>query len=597
MIFRMSKTKGTIWVNSSELKFWSILLFFNSLLFVPLYILSLDDSTFFPLFSGVESGNTYSYFKYVFYRANNDVFRLSADFVLVSMLVVFLVRRKVDPSANPRRNQVEAWLLGGFYLCLFFYQIYASSFIKIYDVKPMFYNDISVVKTGFMIVYQGLNLKVLIALLVFGLFVFGVVQGVKKMLFFGKGMRMTILSKMAMVAIALLVLVNFKYGANLSVNNGVQWQSLAISQNIFSSMEASTYLVKFSPEKIVSQQRDISPTELKIKPTLYFISIESYGKILLDHDSLKDHSVHILDEFERELKESNWSIASNYSISPVKGGMSWIAYSNLIYGLNFKNQGTYNALLNEKGLDGYNDLFGSLRKNGYKNYRLVPLFKSGKIVIPWKRYSEFYRVDEWVKYENLNYKGELYGFGPAVPDQYSLNFTQQVMDLHEGPKTLFFLTSGSHNPFITPEIEKDWRRLNETKRSPIDGANLLVSPTFDNYRTAVQYELDVLSEFITSTKDSNAIFVLFGDHQPPYLTRDTDGFETPMHIISKNKNFIEQFYSYGFTDGALPDSAGTIKHEGFKTMFLKEYYKTYAKDTSISNDLRYLPNGLPVKQW
>ena len=87
----MSNTKVNIKVNGEELKFWLTLLLFNVLLFVPLYVLSLDDSTFLPLFSGVESGNIYSYFKYIFIRANKDVFRLSADFVLVSLLIVFLL--------------------------------------------------------------------------------------------------------------------------------------------------------------------------------------------------------------------------------------------------------------------------------------------------------------------------------------------------------------------------------------------------------------------------------------------------------------------------------------------------------------------------
>ena len=442
-----------------------------------------------------------------------------------------------------------------------------------------------------MIVYQGVSLKFLAAIFGVILLLFFFLRAIKVLLKLSDAIRNTLYAKVVVSAVVLCLLVNLKFWTKIDSKNTFQYQSLSIIKNIQHSSQASLSLLNFSAEQLVNENK-YSLGELTSKPDLYFISIESYGKIWLTHDSLKEKSLVSLVNFKNELQSEEWNITSNYSLSPVTGGLSWIAYSNFSFGLNFKNQGTYNALLDERGIDEFSDLFNVFKKQGYTNYRLVPLFKSGKIVIPWEKYKNFYRVDEWIKYEDLDYRGELYGFGPAVPDQYALHYAKEVMDKKVGPKTLFFLTVSSHNPFITPDYKNNWKELNNSTRSSIDGANLLVKPTFSNYHKAIDYELKILSNFIRSTGDSNAIYVLFGDHQPPFLTKKANSFETPIHIISKNVELVKTFTEYGFKTGSVPTEGNPIKHEGFLSMFLREFKRAF--EISGGNDQKYLPDGIDI---
>ncbi|MFT6747691.1 MAG: hypothetical protein ACJAZ2_002048 [Glaciecola sp.] len=564
-------------------KFWGLFALLNGLLFLPFYVLNINESSFFPSVSEAESGNLYSYLKLIFIRENLDVFRLSVDFIIV-LFIGALVQRK----AGFKYTYI---FVGVFYVLFLFSQIYSAIFQSLYGVVPMLYNDWSVLKTGFMIVYQGFSFS-------FMLYIFGILLVIVVLFFLLKTLllllskvKFNVVSKVLLGWLFLLCLVNVKFGVKLDSRNTMQYQSLFITKNILASKEAQASLKNFSADNLVSQYH-YKLDSLVSKPNLYFISIESYGKIWLTHDSLKRKSKESLKRFKDELSKASYSLSSNYSESPVTGGLSWIAYSNFSFGFNFKNQGTYNALLENRKLDEYTDLFKVLGSQGYSNYRLVPLFKSGKIVIPWEKYKSFYRVDEWVKYEDLAYDGELFGFGPAVPDQYALHYTKEMMQKTDTPKTLFFLTVSSHNPFLTPDFETDWKGLNNSERSEIDGANLLVNPTFSNYHKAMEYELKMLSDFIRTNRDTNAIYVLFGDHQPPLLTSASDDFETPMHIISKNKNFVAEFEKHGFVDGATPQTGNGIKHESFLTMFLIAFQNEYGIKKSA---IEYLPNGINIR--
>ena len=117
----------------------------NSILFLPFYLLSLQSSSFFPNFNGVENGNIYSYFKLLFIRENQDLFRISLDFFCLTLLVSFLSK-----MFNWRGGYVILWVV---YMLFLIYQIYSAVFQGIYGTIPMFYNDWSTLKTGFTMIY------------------------------------------------------------------------------------------------------------------------------------------------------------------------------------------------------------------------------------------------------------------------------------------------------------------------------------------------------------------------------------------------------------------------------------------------------------
>ena len=96
----------------------------------------------------------------------------------------------------------------------------------------------------------------------------------------------------------------------------------------------------------------------------------------------------------------------------------------------------------------------------------------------------------------------------------------------------------------------NWRALNLPGEAPQASSELIEhSERRQNYWNAIEYQLEMLTEFILSEPNEQAIFVLVGDHQPPRVSRAEDGWDTPFHIIAKNGNFVASFREFGFESG------------------------------------------------
>jgi hypothetical protein len=53
--------------------------------------------------------------------------------------------------------------------------------------------------------------------------------------------------------------------------------------------------------------------------------------------------------------------------------------------------------------------------------------------------------------------------------------------------------------------------------------------------------LESLTDFILRIGDEKSIFVLIGDYQPQRVSRHSDGFDIPIHIISKDAAIVDVF--------------------------------------------------------
>jgi len=127
----------------------------------------------------------------------------------------------------------------------------------------------------------------------------------------------------------------------------------------------------------------------------------------------------------------------------------------------------------------------------------------------------------------------------------------------------------SHGPwFPQAPIYEDWRMLDTIPRiadEQIDFQALLAAPTTERYMDAITYQFSYLTQFMKQHADSSDIFILIGDHQPAIISRQgIDGFNTPLHIISKDSSFVNQFTSQGFFPGLqitnLKDTSRQVKH-------------------------------------
>ena len=166
----------------------------------------------------------------------------------------------------------------------------------------------------------------------------------------------------------------------------------------------------------------------------------------------------------------------------------------------------------------------------------------------------------------------------------------------ETPHVFFYITQNSHYPWTPlPEVAPKWQSFQKAPPVPLASAKTIPHEELrQHYLASIRYELTFLVDFITSEADENDIFIIVGDHQPARVARYTDGWETPMHVISKNGRLIESFYDYGFVPGlsTLSLEPTTMRHEGFYSLFMRLFLQQYGY--APDNVPAYMPNGIPL---
>ena len=565
------------------LNFLAFYLVLNTLFFLPRYVLERKNSDFIP-WKGLLKGRILERIQYLINRFNYDIFRLSADLFWGVGIVLLL--------DNYWGIHLPTWML---FVPLFFvwvYHLYYHFFENIYKVEPLFYRDFLLLKTGAQLFFRELSIANI--LLFFGIVgaAFGFYYLLDNLLFYGRTVVFSFPFQILMGIIGLMTiysLLTYNYKAYGKIV--FPWSIQSLWRNIQHSLSTKKYLDQFDFKKLVDHQpyRNI---QLKNKPNIYFIPIESYGKILYTHPLLKENYHQYMPKLQDQLGKEGWHTVSHLSTAPITGGASWVSYTTALFGFDIKDQGTYLTLLNKEEMRDYQHLMRWLKQQGYRNYRLAPIAGFKDMKIPWQTYQDFYAIDEWIKFDQMDYKGKLYGFGPCPPDQFSLNFAKEYINKQgDHPFFLFFITQNSHSPFTPPyEVSDDWKRLaTEQQKSQPPSASIFVQPKLKDYAKSIEYQLRFLSDFVSKEGAEDDIFILMGDHQPPTFPSEKDGLETPIHVICKNKAFIQNFTEYGFQPGFLADVTQLpMKHQGFLSLFIRSLAKadgyledelpTYRKD-------------------
>ncbi len=569
----------------SQTRFWFYFILFNLLLFLPKYLMDAQ-VTFLPDFALEEtfSGKWELFFR----RPNNDIFRLSFDFLLLTFLV-YIFRKKLTSS-------LWVALCFVFYLVLICYQIYHGALTILYKNDPLFYSDYFLIAEGIPIIQEELGIfKLILAaigllFLVYGLF-----------LLFHRFIGSIITTKFCKASkISFIVILLLSVFATINFATRLADQRLVfptISYLLLDNLERSKIVRKdienFDFNKF-QKAYDYSNYALKKKPNVFLLFVESYGKIVYDDEALRDNYLAQMILKESILNKNGWSSASAFSISPVTGGRSWLAYTSFMLGTRIEEQATYRYLVDNEVIK-FSGFFQSLQALNYSTYRLSVL-PDNRDDIPYDDYSRVYGFDEWIYRRDLDYHGKLYGWGPAPNDQYSLNFANEYMRSMQEPFALFYINLNTHNPFDSPiEVAKDWRALGKGGTHAEKAVSkFFQKPRITDYASAIKFQFDYLTEFILKEGSDNDIFILIGDHQPPLLTGINSGFETPVHIISKDSRLIESFVKAGFSAGMkVKDEVTIFKHEGLYSLIMREFVRNYGKD-SLNLPL-YLPEGFLMK--
>jgi hypothetical protein len=167
------------------------------------------------------------------------------------------------------------------------------------------------------------------------------------------------------------------------------------------------------------------------------------------------------------------------------------------------------------------------------------------------------------------------------------------------PLLLFYITQNSHYPWVPlPPLAEGWQTLNAASDTGDPVAEEVTDHQVrrQNYLNAVQYQLEMLTDFMQQHADEDAIFVLVGDHQPPRVSRRADTYDTPVHIISSDAKFIANLKPYGIEPGlAVADETAALRHEGLYSLLVRALVQTYGAAPSNLPD--YLPAGVVPPEW
>jgi hypothetical protein len=372
-----------------------------------------------------------------------------------------------------------------------------------------------------------------------------------------------------------------------------------LQKNVKESVNEYQQVANFEDTSIQNMY-DYSGYDLLRKPNIYLIFVESYGSVLYKRSDYKEAYTKLLAELQQQYQNAGWHTATTLSESPTWGGGSWMAYTSALFGLRIDSHPQYLSLLEKYQADTYPDLGHFLQDQGYKYVQVTSLSKELNET-EQQEYRNFYQMDQWLRYSDLNYNGPHYGWGPAPPDQYVLSFAHEtIVDKTETPVFLFFITQNSHFPWVPlPELLVDWRHFNLVDEEPEAQS---MAPSHDikrqNYFDAINYELRFLTDHILQMGDDESIFVLIGDHQPQQVSRRSDSFDTPIHIISKDAALIDAFLDFGFGRGLTAHTVGeptaTMRHEGIYSMLVRILVDQYGGGDKVPPP--YLPEGIPLEQ-
>jgi hypothetical protein len=400
-----------------------------------------------------------------------------------------------------------------------------------------------------------------------------------------------------LAAVALLLLVPCFYHAAV-------FYAEYLSRTVYSPLLHFALNIRASARVKTLYQRDAAHYErhnlyrgvtLQGSPSIVVICIESYGSIVHRDEQLRQSVSPLLDAHQAKLQERGYRVASTFSDAPLFAGGSWLSYASFIYGAPINDVQLYDGLFtrpNEFGV--YESLFHVLRRNGYENALLCPLGGVDSHAVDWASVDRCFQCHRRFAFEDLSYVGPRVNFLGSIRrysplDQFSLNFGYEQTRAASDRFALFFCTLNSHYPWHTvTQVADDWRDLNRPAAKPAaEGTRTLG----ERYGEAIRYQLDYILRFATERADDAPLIILFGDHQPPIITPEVMGKQTPVHVLSRDGAVIDEFLAHGFVDtlnlsGLEPQA---IRHEGFLSLLMRALHGAYGADHDL--ELPYRERG------
>ncbi len=543
-------------------------LLLDLLLFLSGYILYSGEKSFLP-FGGIVNLEQEGLRSILFLNHNHNPFRLSGDWFILSISAAF--------SISYIDKRVLKWVLSLAYFLLFAYSLYYSIYFYIYGTHPFFVSNALLITNVFPIFLGTLGLSkwmfvtTIIAMVGILLYLFSSLIS----LFLDNLDRSTshpLFFPLLFFTATYIALGTYLYRqADLNDRRlNIQWWLPRIVESSRSFEDDSWLSDPLKAARLQSKCDSISNSGVDI----YLIVIESYGAIATEFPPVSQRFRSFLDSLDKRLSREGWHISSGYSKSPIKGGRSWLSFTTLLTGQHIDNQYSYEQFLADGS--SYPHMINCLNEKGYHTTWMNTMRPphNEDLEIQDSLMDNTWNPDEWIQFQDIDYRGRKVDPFGGIPDQYALTLfkvKQRSQTIH--PQFLFFINTGSHSPWYKPPpVVEDYRSLDTMKGTWRTGYEL---SSFENYLQSMKYELEYLSRFILHWGDSNDLFVLIGDHQPPTMEMNLKGIidlnAVPYHILSKDPALMKPFLDKGASPQLLPQRTDRINlsHEDIYELVLE----------------------------
>ncbi len=517
-----------------------------------------------------------------------------AALVAMFELPALLLGEPWRPSAEPlllatawvlaERLRFGAWLRGATLVAgamLMLFRIDRVGFVLFLGDEPLLYDQLFLVRHLFVLISDLWSLRAALALVALLVATVLAVWGVRRLLAALSLPADPAQRRRHYVAGALLWAL-LLIGSAVGSPPAVRWTSAALvanareSMRIYASVQGRLRASPYAGHGAIALSR---------KPDVHLVLIESYGRVLVEHPEMRPRWLAHIDRLQAALDAGGWRVVSGFSRAPVMGGRSWLAEGSLLMGMRVSYQAEFHHLISQ--IDRVPHLVRFFDRQGYSTVLLGPADRER----PGIKAANYYGYDRQVGFDDLGYRGPKMGWG-LVPDQYSAAHTREHV-LSRTPRPLFFNFHmvSSHAPWEeVPEIVADWRTLNDVPGeapdakagSPYTALKRFVRTTRNfahmelsgelgaRYTGAILYELDVVEQHLATLSD-DALVIVLGDHQPPFVTSEMKSYDTPVHVLARDPALLEELRSHGFRDGLRLDANDptATTHEGLYSLLVR----------------------------
>jgi hypothetical protein len=305
------------------------------------------------------------------------------------------------------------------------------------------------------------------------------------------------------------------------------------------------------------------------------IFVESYGRTAFVQPVQREIVVPHLEQMQKSLEAAGFHVASDFVTSPTYGGFSWFAHMTWDTGVKVISH-LHSQILDELHPPALADRF---REAGY-----LPVLVMPGTTRSWPGMDDYYGFRNHFFAWQMGYRGPRYGWAPMA-DQYTLYHIQKAqIETTSQPLFIQYALVSSHAPFNDiPHYVDDWSTLgdgsilNDAGRDGFDTNWEEGKEINEGYATAINYEMRVMEGYLTNFVKDDTLVIFVGDHQPHQGVTGPDNltWSVPIHVASRNPDFVAPFLHRGYMRGMIPDQP--LPHVGMER-FMEEFLSDFSSE-------------------